>query len=66
MNRNKEAKANFDSLRVSRLELLKKQPDYPGYEPIYLAIAYAGLGDKVKAINELAKVDSISTILNTI
>jgi non-specific serine/threonine protein kinase len=63
MNRNKEAKANFDSLRVSRLELLKKQSDYPGYDPIFLAIAYAGLGEKARALNELAKVDSISTIL---
>ena len=56
LDRNEEAKANFDSLRINSL--------YWSKQLIYLAIAYAGLGEKKKALNEIAKVDSISILKN--
>jgi len=58
IGRDEEAKTNFDSLRIARLDLLKKQPNYLWYDPIFLAIAYAGLGDRTRALNEIAKSDS--------
>ncbi|MDD1475179.1 hypothetical protein MEO41_28520, partial [Dolichospermum sp. ST_sed4] len=58
LNREKEAKIYFDSLRIECLEFFKNNPNVvgPGHR-IYLALAYAGLGDKVKSLNVLDKLD---------
>jgi tetratricopeptide (TPR) repeat protein len=61
LNRNDEAELCFDSLRIERLEFIKKHSDLTGYDNM-LAGAYAGLGDKAKALDEIAKLDSSSLI----
>jgi serine/threonine protein kinase len=59
MHKNNEARIYFDSLRIQCLKELKYQPvkDYLGTIG-WLAIAYAGLGEKIDALNELSKLDS--------
>jgi serine/threonine protein kinase len=59
MNKNNEARVYFDSLRIQCLKELKVQPvkNYLG-SITWLAIAYAGLGEKINALNELSKLDS--------
>ena len=64
LNKEEEAKINFDSLRIARIEIQTKQPDSRGYDPIVLAVAYAGLGDKKRSLNEIAKLDS-AALLNS-
>jgi len=59
LNRNEEAKVYFDSLRIESLNYFKEHPNSYRIEQSFdLAIAYAGLGDKIKALNEFAKLDS--------
>ena len=54
-----EANIIFDSLRVKNLEFFQIRPNATrGRNTIELATAYAGLGEKQKALNEIAKIDS--------
>lgn len=59
MNRAEEAKANFDSARVAFSEVLSATPDNKAAR-LSLATAYAGLGERNKALQEMAQVDSLS------
>ena len=59
MHKNNKARIYFDSLRIQCLKELKYQPVKDYFATIAsLAIAYAGLGDKINALNEIAKLDS--------
>jgi eukaryotic-like serine/threonine-protein kinase len=60
LNRNNEAQIYFDSLRIECLNFFKNSPNAIGskIDILNLALAYAGLGDKAKALNEIAKLDS--------
>ncbi len=59
LNKEEETKAYFDSLRIECFDFFKNHSTEDGpMHRICLAIAYAGLGDKLKALNEIVKVDS--------
>jgi tetratricopeptide (TPR) repeat protein len=59
MNKQQEAIANFDSARVVYTDLLSKHPDNKTAR-LRLSIAYAGLGNKVRALEEVSKTDDDS------
>lgn len=61
MNRPEEAKANFDSAQSTFSDVLNTNPNNSNAR-LSLAIAYAGLGEKTKALQEMAQVDSLSRI----
>lgn len=56
LNKKKEAMEYFDSARVVYSDLLTKHPDSKTAK-LRLSIAYAGLGDKIKALDEASKID---------
>jgi len=59
LQRDEEAKVYFDSLRVKCLNFFKDNPNSSdGGRTLNLALAYAGLGEKEKALNEIVKIDS--------
>jgi TolB-like protein len=59
LQKNEEVKVYFDSLRIECLNFFKENPDAnDGQRTMNLALAYAGVGEKEKALNEIAKVDS--------
>jgi TolB-like protein len=71
LNRNEEAKVYFDSLRTACLEKLESLPVEVDlyqktiyYQKMLLAVAYAGLGNKVKAFEQISKLDSSSLSRN--
>jgi serine/threonine protein kinase len=55
-NKQQEAIANFDSARVVYSDLLSRHPENKTVS-IRLSVAYAGLGNKIKAVEEIAKTD---------
>ena len=58
LNRNDEAKVNFDSARITYSEKLNQQQFKYGGAQLSLAVAYAGLGDKIKALQEMSKAET--------
>jgi tetratricopeptide (TPR) repeat protein len=66
LNRDREARVYFDSLRIVCQQFFKNQPNAINAErTINLALAYAGLGERTKALNEIAKLDSTTIIYNS-
>ncbi|MCG3157658.1 MAG: Serine/threonine-protein kinase PknD [bacterium] len=61
LNRPAEARANFDSARLAFGGVLNASPNNQTAR-LSLAIAYAGLGERVRAQQEMAQVDSLSRI----
>jgi TolB-like protein len=61
MNKPEAAKANFDSARIAFSGVLSASPNNKNAR-LSLAIAYAGSGEKSRALQELAQVDSLSRI----
>jgi len=70
LNRNEEAKVYFDSLRTECLEKLESLPKVDhyqmtiSYQTMLLAVAYAGLGNKEKAFEQISKSDISSLSRN--
>ena len=59
LNRNIEAEVYFDSLRIEYLNFFKDRPDaIGGYHTFNLALAYSGIVDKAKSLDEIAKLKS--------
>jgi hypothetical protein len=59
LNRDTEAKVFFDSLRIYCLNFIKDRPNsIGGTRTMNLAIAYAGLDERVKALKEITKLKS--------
>lgn len=56
MNKKEDAIVNYDSARTAFSNLLHVQPDN-SFARLSLAIAYAGLGDKTRALEEIGKTD---------
>jgi serine/threonine protein kinase/tetratricopeptide (TPR) repeat protein len=66
LNRDREARVYFDSLRIVCQQFFKNQPNAINAErTINLALAYAGLGERTKALNEIVKLDSTTIIYNS-
>jgi hypothetical protein len=70
LSRDKEAKVYFDSLRIICVNFLKDRPNsIGGNRTMNLAIAYAGLDDRAKALKEITKMKSDfmeSAVLGTV
>ncbi len=63
MNKPSKARIYFDSLRVECENVYKYQTDrVDAGTKLSLAIAYAGLGNKEKALNQISKLDSSETV----
>jgi len=66
LSREKEAKVYFDSLRIVCANFLKDRPNSVGGDRTWtLAIAYAGLDDRAKALKEITKLKSDFMETNT-
>ena len=59
LNRVDEAKANFDSARIAFSDKLSATPN-DGSARLFLATAYAGLGETTRALQEMIRVDSLA------
>ena len=67
LNRYEEAKVYFDSLRIECLNFFKDNPDVnDGQRTMNLALAYAGLGEKEKALNQISKLDSSEIVYTAV
>lgn len=66
LNRNDEAKIYFDSLRIECINFNKKHPnEFHLGQTLDLATAYAGLNNKIMALNEITKLDNSLFVISS-